>query len=271
MLHHIRLGFFHAQRQRGKHIRAEIDRQDLPHTQRQRHERETCLDDKRHQFRNVARKNICDELADIIVYRRVPLQSRSVIAPKSSWVKIISAASFATSVPTMPIEIPISALRKAGASFTPSPVTATTSPRCWKAETSLILCSGAMRANNTSLSSNSCKATSDNSSNSAPVKMIGILRGQHSHTPRQRLGSQSIIAGDHHNTNICFTTGLNCFFHLRPGRIHHRHQAQECQILFDALGCISAGTRRQVTPRQSQHAQGTACIIIIDRQNFSPH
>jgi hypothetical protein len=38
----------------------------------------------------------------------------------------ISAATFATSVPTFPIAIPISAFFIAGESFTPSPVTATT-------------------------------------------------------------------------------------------------------------------------------------------------
>ena len=66
----------------------------------------------------------------MLSYTPRPSSMAAVIAPKSSCVKIISAASFATSVPTMPIEIPTSALRKAGASFTPSPVTATTSPRC---------------------------------------------------------------------------------------------------------------------------------------------
>lgn len=50
------------------------------------------------------------------------------IALKSSVSKIISAASFATSVPVIPIEIPISAFLIAGESLTPSPVTATTSP-----------------------------------------------------------------------------------------------------------------------------------------------
>ena len=45
---------------------------------------------------------------------------------KSSFKRIISAASLATSVPVIPIAIPISALLIAGESFTPSPVTATT-------------------------------------------------------------------------------------------------------------------------------------------------
>ena len=45
---------------------------------------------------------------------------------KLSSVKIISADSFATSVPLIPIAQPISAFLSAGASFTPSPVIATT-------------------------------------------------------------------------------------------------------------------------------------------------
>lgn len=44
-------------------------------------------------------------------------------------VPTMSDASFATSVPDMPIAIPMSALFRAGASFTPSPVMATTCTR----------------------------------------------------------------------------------------------------------------------------------------------
>lgn len=50
------------------------------------------------------------------------------IVEKSSSVRIISAASLATSVPLMPIDMPMSALFNAGASLTPSPVIATISP-----------------------------------------------------------------------------------------------------------------------------------------------
>ena len=45
----------------------------------------------------------------------------SVILVKSSLIKTISLASIALSVPTPPIEIPMSALFKTGASFMPSP------------------------------------------------------------------------------------------------------------------------------------------------------
>lgn len=47
---------------------------------------------------------------------------------KLSSVRIISLALFATSVPEIPIAKPTCALAKAGASFVPSPVTATTLP-----------------------------------------------------------------------------------------------------------------------------------------------
>ncbi len=66
---------------------------------------------------------------------------------KLSSVRIMSEAAFATSVPEIPIAHPMSAARRAGASFTPSPVMATTSPRAWNARTMRTLCSGETRAN----------------------------------------------------------------------------------------------------------------------------
>ena len=56
--------------------------------------------------------------------------------------KTISLASLLTSVPVMPIAIPISACFKAGASFTPSPVIATNFWHFCKAWTIRNLCSG---------------------------------------------------------------------------------------------------------------------------------
>ena len=52
---------------------------------------------------------------------------------KSSSTRIMSAASLETSVPERPMEMPISALFNATASFTPSPVIPTTTPFCCKA------------------------------------------------------------------------------------------------------------------------------------------
>jgi hypothetical protein len=61
-------------------------------------------------------------------------------------VRIITAASLVTSVPVMPIAIPMSALFSAGASFTPSPVMATIWPRCLSMSTKRTLSSGVTRA-----------------------------------------------------------------------------------------------------------------------------
>ena len=69
-----------------------------------------------------------------------------MIVAKLSSVKIILAAPLATSVPVIPIAQPISAAFKAGESFTPSPVIATTCPFSCHALTILTLCSGATLA-----------------------------------------------------------------------------------------------------------------------------
>jgi hypothetical protein len=58
----------------------------------------------------------------------------------------MSAASRVTSVPVIPMAIPISAALMAGASLTPSPVIATTSPSPWSARTIRSLCSADTRA-----------------------------------------------------------------------------------------------------------------------------
>ncbi|KAH3670578.1 hypothetical protein OGAPHI_001093 [Ogataea philodendri] len=80
---------------------------------------------------------------------KIPLPSLMAckIVEKSSSVSTMSAASLATSVPFLPIAIPMSASFKAGASFTPSPVMATMSPRSCKARTMATLCSGVVLAN----------------------------------------------------------------------------------------------------------------------------
>lgn len=55
---------------------------------------------------------------------------------------MMSDAYFATSVPVIPIANPTSAFFRAGASFVPSPVAATTSPNCLSPVTNKYLSSG---------------------------------------------------------------------------------------------------------------------------------
>ena len=89
--------------------------------------------------------------------------------------KIMSAASLATSVPDIPIAIPISAIFSAGASFTPSPVTATISFFRFRAFTTCIFCSAVTRAKMISgLSSARCKCAAVIFRKASPCKTSGL-------------------------------------------------------------------------------------------------
>ena len=57
-----------------------------------------------------------------------PTSTAATIDAKLSSARTMSAASLATSVPAIPMATPMSALFKAGASLTPSPVIATVAP-----------------------------------------------------------------------------------------------------------------------------------------------
>ena len=58
-----------------------------------------------------------------------PSSTAATIDAKLSSASTMSAASLDTSVPVMPMATPMSAVRRAGASLTPSPVIATMLPR----------------------------------------------------------------------------------------------------------------------------------------------
>lgn len=62
----------------------------------------------------------------------VSCSSTHMMVWKSSSTRIMSAASLQTSVPVWPIATPMSAAFRATASFTPSPVMATTAPMFWR-------------------------------------------------------------------------------------------------------------------------------------------
>ena len=76
-----------------------------------------------------------------------PSSIAATMVLKLSSVRIMSDASFATSVPAMPIATPMSACCSAGASFTPSPVIAVISPICFSRLINCFLCTGSDRLN----------------------------------------------------------------------------------------------------------------------------
>ena len=87
---------------------------------------------------------------------------------KLSSVTTILAALLATSVPVMPIATPTSARASAGASLTPSPVIATTSPRACSASTMRSFCAGCTRAKTAMRGSASRRSASPMRSSSRP-------------------------------------------------------------------------------------------------------
>src|SRR5437773_1839522 len=93
-----------------------------------------------------------------------------MIDAKLSSVRTMSALSFATSVPVIPIAIPRSDRFRAGASFTPSPVIATICPLARHASTIRILCSGETRAYTRIRSTCSRRPSSGRASSSSPVR-----------------------------------------------------------------------------------------------------
>ncbi len=88
---------------------------------------------------------------------------------KLSSVSTMSAVCLATSVPVMPMATPMLARLSAGASFTPSPVIATTWSCALKASTMRVLCCGETRQQTSSRSARAASSSSESLSISAPV------------------------------------------------------------------------------------------------------
>ena len=104
-----------------------------------------------------------------------PFSTALTIVAKLSSVSTIAAASFATSLPVIPMATPISACFSAGASFTPSPVIATIFPRSCHARTIRILCSGETLAYTEMFGTNSWSSSSVMSSMTAPSQASDIF------------------------------------------------------------------------------------------------
>jgi hypothetical protein len=77
----------------------------------------------------------------------LPSLTAATMVLKLSSARTMTEASLATSVPAMPIAIPMWACFKAGASFTPSPVIATIRSSSISLCTNCLLCVGSVREN----------------------------------------------------------------------------------------------------------------------------
>ena len=112
---------------------------------------------------------------------------------KLSSVRIITAASLETSVPVIPMATPMSAAFSAGASFTPSPVIATTLPERLSSCTRRILSSGATRAMTPISGSSSSSCSSLIAANSVPVRALPSIPSSRAIAPAVTAWSPVII------------------------------------------------------------------------------
>ena len=161
---------------------------------------------------------------------------------KLSSVRIIRPAFLATWVP-VPIAMPMSAALIAGASLTPSPVMATTSPFLRRVSTISTLCSGAtrpttpmpsMRARRSCLGHRREVGAEDGLSGDA--ELLGDRRaGDH------------VVSGDHPHADVGVLGGPDRVQRLGAGRIDHPDQRRHLQVLDQrqqvALGVEVPGSR----------------------------
>ena len=148
----------------------------------------------------------------------------------------MSAASLATSVPAIPIAMPMCALLSAGASFTPSPVTATICFLFFSASTMRLFWSALTRAKMISgVSSASMSWVSESLRSCSPVINVGLSDCDEPDLPRDRRGGARVVAGDHDHPDSGLAALAQRFRHLGPGRIFQANQPGEDQILLPAL------------------------------------
>ncbi len=113
-------------------------------------------------------------LINFLIFEYIPLPclTAETIVAKLSSIRTMADASLVTSVPLIPMAIPISASLTAGASFTPSPVMATIWLFFLSALTILSLCTGRTLANTAVFSTTFSSSVSLILSSSSPVIIL---------------------------------------------------------------------------------------------------
>ena len=91
---------------------------------------------------------------------------------------------------------------------------------------------------------------------------------QHPDTTRHRFSRQAIIASDHHQADAGAPEGVDRLGDICARRIHHPSQPKEGQPLLHPVGRISAGALWQRPARQRQHAQRASGVVVVCRHHF---
>ena len=122
---------------------------------------------------------------------------------------------------------PTSERFSAGASFTPSPVIATMSPRAWSASTRRSFCSGRTRAK-TFTSRSAVRERVDALAVEVLARENAFARNADQLRHRER--GRRMVAGDHHDADAGGLGEAHGVRHLGARRIPEQHEAQERQV-----------------------------------------
>jgi hypothetical protein len=179
-----------------------------------------------------------------------PSSTASTMWAKLSSSNTMSAAERATSVPTTPMATPMSARRSAGASFTPSPVMATTSPQAWSAWAMRSFCSGATRR---------APPRRSPAGRRGRRRLPGARRrappGRCAARPwRPRRRRWPVVAGHHDHPDPDPPAAGDRLGDLGPDRVGHPHQPEELQLPL-GVGGGRGHLAVELAAGQGQHPQ----------------
>ena len=157
---------------------------------------------------------------------------------KLSSVRIMLAASFATSVPRIPIAMPMWASLSAGASFMPSPVTATTSPFSLSSLTKRSLSSGVTRAKTNVFFNASFKSASVIFAISLPVNTFAAVYADLAGDCSCSFG---VVACNHDYFDSCFLAGFDGASYFFAWRVDEADNANKNDVSLKIFFCRIGG------------------------------
>ena len=205
---------------------------------------------KRHQLGYVRGEDVRDELADVVVDRpSLPHggdDRREVVVGDHHRGSLMSHP-----LPRVPIATPMSAALSAGASLTPSPVTATTSSRSPERRTMASLCAGEVRANR-------MPGSADQGAQRLGRQPVQLFARDHlvdrqADPPGDALAVSAAVAGDDDHADAGSPAQRHRLRHLGARRIPERDQAEQGEVALDRLvpgrPPASPGDRRTATAR----------------------
>ena len=179
-----------------------------------------------------------DEEADacfVLMYDDAALLVALTMVAKLSSARIMSAAPFATSVPVMPIAMPILAFLSAGASFTPSPVIAQTSPCSCRMRT--ISCCRGLDAREQVRAAHRAQLRLGGQRHElladerlAALAEVGLGRVEDADLLADRLGRHLVVARDDDDADARAAARDDRVEHLAARRVEHRREPAEHEL-----------------------------------------